>query len=106
MGYCRVLLRTAGYCRVLLGTTGYWGYWAHTGGRRGYCGGTTVYWVVLGAVGGTGGTWGTNRHCGVTAECWGGGVLEVLGSNRGYWGIHWSTLGYCRVLLGVGGTNG
>jgi len=49
---------------------------------------------------------GTNRHCGVTAECWGGGVLEVLGSNRGYWGIHWSTLGYCRVLLGVGGTNG
>ena len=59
---------------------------------RGYCWGTAVYCVVLGAVG------GTDRYCWGTAEY--DRVLEVLGSNRGYWGIQWSTVRYCWVLIG------
>ena len=81
MGYCGLLWGTAGYCCVLMGT-----------GR---------YLVVLGAVGGTRGNGGTDRHCGDTTEYW--VVLEVLVSNRG---TLWGTVGYCRVLLGSTGCCG
>lgn len=53
--------------------------------------------------------WGVKRGTGrITAEYWGGiaeylVVLDVLGSNRGYWGIQWSTVEYCRVLLDTTG---
>ena len=96
--YCGVLRGTAGHCWVVLGTARYqWvlgvlgTYW----GKEGYCRGTAVYWVVLGAVGGTRGTLGTNRYCGGTSECPGG--TEVQRSNKGYWGIQQSTVGYCRM---------
>ena len=78
MGYCGLLWGTAGYCCVLMGT-----------GR---------YLVVLGAVGGTRGTGGTDRHCGGTTEYL--VVLEVLGSNRG---VLWGTVGYFWAWLGTTG---
>ena len=48
-----------------------------------------------------GSTRGTDRHCGGTTEYW--VVLEGLGSNRGHWGILWSTVRYCWKLLGTTG---
>ena len=89
--YCRVLLSTAGYYWLLRGTGWYWGALGGTKGTRGVLTGTLGYCRVLGG----------------TAENW--GVLEVLGSNKGYWGIQWSTavmrgtVGYRWVILGVGG---
>ena len=66
-----VLLVTTGYYWVLGGTGWYRGALEYTGGR-----------------GGIAGYWG---YC---------GILGVLGSNRGYWVVLWSTVGYFWVLLG------
>ena len=110
-GYWVVLWGTARYCFVLLGTGCILGEgWVRGGDNVGAVAlgyfrvllGPVWYFWVLGALGGYWQVlWGT-------ADYW--GALEVLGSNRGYPGVHagysGGTVGYCWVLPVVGGYSG